>query len=99
MTAGRRGIIGKSRNPAWAKVMGFYVGNSRIFAAADGFSHGGAARAFFHGIMHAASHGEAHAKKRYAYNEKNEDRTHDGKFNGRGATFVAAYVCPETAHG
>ena len=99
MTAGRRGIIGKSRNPAWAKVMGFYVGNSRIFAAAYGFSHGGAARAFFHGIMHAAGHGEAHAKKRYAYNEKNEDRTHDGKFNGRGATLVAAYVCPKTAHG
>jgi hypothetical protein len=49
--------------------------------------------------MHAAGHGEAHAKKRNAYNEKNEDGAHDGKFNGRGATLVAAYVGPETAHG
>ena len=99
MSACRRGIIGKGWNPAWAKVMGFYVRDSRIFVAAYGFSHGGAARAFFHGIMHAAGHGEAHAKKRYAYNEKNEDRAHDGKFNGRGATLVAAYVGPEMTHG
>src|SRR6185312_11013120 len=99
MTAGRHGIIGKSRNAAWAKVMGFCIGNSRIFVVAYHFSHGGTARAFFHGIMHAAGHGEAHAKKRDADNEKNEDRTHDGKFNSRGAPFVAAYICPETTHG
>ena len=99
MSAGRRGIIGKSGNATWAKVMGFYIGNSRVFIAAHHFSHGGAARAFFHGIMHAAGHGEAHAKKRNAYNEKNEDGAHDGKFNGRGATLVATYVGPEMAHG
>lgn len=99
MSACRRGIIRKGWNPAWAKVMGFDIGNSRIFAAADRFSNGGAARAFFHGIVHAAGHGEAHAKKRNAYNEKNKDRAHDRKFNGRGALLVAAYVGPETAHG
>src|SRR4249919_2240382 len=99
MSACRRGVIGKSGNRAWAKVMGFYIGNSRVFVGAYGFSHGGAARTFLHGIMHAAGHGEAHAKKRNAYNEKNKDRAHDGKFNGRGTTLVATYVGPETAHG
>ena len=99
MSACRPGIIGKSRNATWAKVMGLRIGNSRAFVAAYRLPHRGTARAFFHGIMHAAGHSEAHAKKRYAYNEKNEDRAHDGKFNGRGATLVATYVGPETAHG
>ena len=79
MSACRPGIIGKSRNATSAKVMGLCIGNSRVFVAAYRFSHGGTARAFFHGIMHAAGHSEAHAKKRNAYNEKNEDRTDDGK--------------------
>jgi hypothetical protein len=33
MSACRPGIIGKSRNATWAKVMGLRIGNSRIFVA------------------------------------------------------------------
>src|SRR4026208_2129480 len=99
MTARRHRIIGKSRYPAWAKIMRFYIGNGRIFVCAYHFSNRRAASPFFHRIVHAAGHGEAHAKKRDADNEKNEDRTNNGKFNGRGPTLVVAYVCPEKAHG
>ena len=90
MSACRPGIIGKSRNATWAKVMGLRIGNSRVFVAAYRFPHGSTARAFFHGIMHAAGHSEAHAKKRYAYNEKNEDRTDDCKLDCRRASLIAA---------
>ena len=98
MTAGRHGIIGKSRNAAWAKVMGFCIGNSRIFVVAYHFSHGGTARAFFHGIMHAAGHGEAHAKKRDADNEKDEDGADDGKLDCRRAPFVATHFSFKASH-
>src|SRR5689334_4392494 len=99
MSACRRWIVGKSRNTAGTEVMGFCVGDRRIFVAAHHFSNRGAARAFFHGIMHTAGHGQAHAKKCYAYNEKDKDRTHKRKFNGRGPSLVASYVYPKTAHG
>jgi hypothetical protein len=99
MSACGPGIIGKSRNSAWAKVMGFCIGNRRIFIAAYHFSHGGTARAFFHGVMHTAGHSEAHAKKRYAYNKENKDRTHDGKFNGRRASLIGMYFTADLLHG
>jgi len=90
MSAHRPGIIGKSWDASWAEVMGLRIGNGRIFITAYHFPHRGTARAFFYGIMHAAGHGEAHAKKRYAYNEKNENRTDDCKLNRRRASLIAA---------
>src|SRR5262245_21580030 len=98
MPAYRRGIIGESRNAARAKIMGFCIGDSRTFVAAYQFSYRGTARAFFHGIMHAAGHTEAHANKGYAYNEKDEDRPDDGKFNGRRASLVATHAGFDLSH-
>jgi len=42
---------------------------------------------------------EAHAKKRDADNEKNEDRTDDGKLDCRRAFLVAKYFSFKPSHG
>src|SRR5262245_48044410 len=98
MSTDRRGIIRESRNAARTKIMSFCIGNSRVFVATHHFSYRGTPRAFFHRIVHAPGHGHTHAKKGDANNEKDKDRSDDGKFNGRRAALISANAGSEPPH-
>jgi hypothetical protein len=79
--------------------MRLYISNGRIFVSTDHFAHGSAARAFFNGIVHAASDGHSHAEKGDANNEKDENRPDDCEFNGRRTSLIVTQVSLELSHG